>query len=87
MELKRRHNDYYVGQITESTTVDKLKQFTHDNGVELVSCFQLQSRIPQTVAFKIKCSDVYKDKVLEPEFWPNNVIIRQWVKKKEVLLR
>lgn len=79
---KESYSDYYVGQISEGTTVDDLKQFTTDNGVELVSCFPLESRVPKTVAFRFRCSDAFRKTVLDPHYWPTNVVIRQWVRKR-----
>lgn len=77
--------EFYVGQLDDSTTEEDFTAYITGEGIITTNCYKLSSRIPNTTAFRIKCDVTMKDKVLDPNTWPPNVIVRQWVRKPKVL--
>lgn len=73
--------DYYVGQLEDDTTTDDVKVWCDGSGVKLAKCFELTSAHPDTKAFRIRCAAFHSDTLMDPNFWPDNVVIHEWVRK------
>lgn len=79
-----RYLDFYVGQLHPSTSGDELRRFLEGEGITVQEMFPLASKVPQTVAFRVRCEAVMKDRFMAPELWPRHVTVRPWVRKPKV---
>lgn len=73
--------DFYVGQLAETTTLDEFKVYLENEGIQTSLCYKLPSKIPNTSAFRFRCQANLKYKILDSSTWPNNVTVRPWVWK------
>lgn len=73
--------DFYVGQLDKDTTKEAFESFLDAADVVPTLCYRMASRIPGTVAFRLRCDVSYEDTVLSESTWPVDVTVREWVRQ------
>jgi hypothetical protein len=77
---------FAVYNVDSSESVASISEFIEQScGVKPVSCFPVKSRDTESLAFRVCIDENIRDKFLDPELWPNGIVIRPWsFKPKEV---
>lgn len=73
--------DFYIGQLQKETSATDVMTYVDSQGIKAVSCFPLTSKVHNSTAFRLRCNVSHKDKLLDGNFWPSDVVIREWVRK------
>lgn len=66
----------FISQLVDTTTEIDVRNYLHENTIKVSSCAKLQIRNENIAAFKISANEENYAKMLEPELWPINTIIR-----------
>ncbi len=72
---------YCVGNVSTDFSGEDLKNYLADFEVEVISCFTAKTRFEGTAAFRVCIAEADRQKFLNAEIWPSDVIIRDWVFK------
>ena len=68
----------YIGRIHDSMTVKDVTKYLKDGGIEGdIECQELTTK-GRNKAYKIGINFEEKEKTDKPEFWPQNIIVRQY---------
>ena len=59
-------------------TVNDMISFFSDKHLAIVSCFNAKSMFSYSKSFRICVTATDVDKFLDPETWPENVVVRDW---------
>ena len=74
--------EIYVGGCNTDTTTDKITQYCAQNGVTVRKCEALNQTTEWTKSFKVSIPSDVRTKMLEAEFWPRGVFVRQFYKAR-----
>ena len=80
---KRDYWDVYVGSLADDTTKLEIEGFLGENGVDVMQCWLLGSKIQSSLSARVRIPIQDREKVLDEEFWPEGVRVRSWVMKPE----
>ena len=81
-----RSADVYVGNCDLKVDEDSLKEYiTNELNIEVIHCISLHStkprykdQPPRSKSFKVTLNMNDRDKVLSPEFWPEDIVCRKY---------
>lgn len=76
--------DIYVGRCNASVDCDTLKSYVSDLNmdIDIISCTCLSSNLSDVKSFKISVHLNDRDKLLNAELWPENIIVRKYYKPR-----
>ena len=69
---------YAVSNVASELSTDDIVAFLNDCQVNVVNCFQANSRFENSKTFRVCITENDEAKFLDPTIWPKNVIIRNW---------
>ena len=72
-----------VSRLAIGTLTDKVKNLLQGKGIEVRETFVFPSKIKGTVAARVRVALEHKDKVLDPNIWPENIRVQSWVQKRK----
>ena len=78
-----RKFDLFVGKCSPNTTCLNIVEYCQEGGIKIEGCEKLNSRSTSTNSFKITTTAHERDKLLDPDFWPEDVIIRKFYNPKK----
>ena len=69
---------FAVTNVACDYTANDMISFLNDKHLAVISCFEAKSKFSSSKSFRncVTATDV--DKFLDPEMWPENVIVRDW---------
>ena len=70
--------ELFVGGCGTDTTMDHLTKYCSDNGVIAKKCEELTTQSPWYKPFKLSVLSSDKIKVMNSDFWPEGVFVRQF---------
>ena len=78
----KRSRDLFIFNLNAETSDDELKSFLLDNGIDAqeVECQSKENSFNTSYRLKVDSTDA--EKLLKPEFWPANVGIRPYFRKR-----
>lgn len=69
--------DLYVGNVAETVSESQILEYAKSQAVDIKNCWILPSKVSGTKSARvISVLLEYKDKVLDPEFWPEHVKVQ-----------
>ena len=74
--------DVFVGGCSLECDATGLKTYCESSGIEVKACVSLESRSEWSKSFKISVDLANRNKLLEPEFWPNGIFVRKFYKPR-----
>ena len=74
--------DVFVGGCSLDCEAQELKSYCESSGIEVKECVALDSRSEWSKSFKISVDLANRDKLLEPELWPNGIVVRKFYKPR-----
>ena len=75
--------EMYIGRCDENITSDDLNRYLNDDlKLKPRKIVQLETRVPYSSAFKAVISFADKEKMLDPQSWPEGVICRRYFTKR-----
>ena len=73
---------FCVSNVAENTTDKLLSSFITDGlGIKVLSCGAAKTKFKNTLSFRVCIAAADKDRFLDPDFWPCNIVVRSWVWK------
>ena len=72
----------FVGRLEHSTTEQELRDYLNEVGILDVTCRKLEAkdgRIFKSAAFRVSCSEEYRDLFYDEANWPEGADLRDWV--------
>ena len=72
-----------MGSLADDTTKLEIEGFLGENGVDVMQCWLLGSKIQSSLSARVRIPIQDREKVLDEEFWPEGVRVRSWVMKPE----
>lgn len=79
-----RNLDVFVGRCTPETTNDDVISYCLENGAEVVKCEKINGKSPNSTSFKLTVSANIRDQLLDPGFWPEDIVVRKFYTPKKV---
>ena len=71
--------DIYVGNLDVNVTVEAIVDYVqNDIGVSIEKCEVLKSKNPNNSSFKLSLTLDNRNKLLDPEAWPEGIICRKF---------
>ena len=75
--------DLYIGNCFEGVSSQILTDYISEEcDIKIKSCSELNTKIPNSKAFKISVMDAERDILLKSDIWPKNIICRKYYKKR-----
>jgi len=81
---------YCIDNIDVSYTVEYVARYVHNQGIDVVSCFEVKPRHRRTEsfvndrkAFRLCINYDQRQYLLDPSMWPDSVIIHEWFFKSQ----
>ena len=77
----------FVGRLDPETTADDLKHYLEEVGIKDADCWKLQAkdgRLFKTAAFRVSCSEEFRDLLHDETTWPEGAELRDWVYRQRV---
>lgn len=72
--------EFYVGNLSTESTVEKLKAYLLDNKIPVMSCNPIVNNgrvtAPTWLAYRISVSPHLENSILDSNLWPENVIVK-----------
>lgn len=84
-EAELHKSVFCVSNISAEFECRDLVSFLSDSEVNVLTCFDAKTKFEGTKSFRVCVASKDVDKFLNPELWPENVIIRDWVWKGKKL--
>jgi hypothetical protein len=69
---------FAVTNVACDYTADDMISFLSDKHLTVVSCFEAKTKFNSSKSFRICVASTDVDKFLDPEMWPEHVIVRDW---------
>ena len=69
----------FVSRIETGVLPDTLKSFVNDLISDTCSVQCLKTRFPDYLSFIVSCDDRHRDTIMNPDEWPEGVLIRQYI--------
>ena len=76
---------YAVSNIAIEFSTDDIVAFLKDCQINVVNCFQANSKFENSKTFRVCITENDEAKFLDPAIWPRNVIIRNWHFKSKIV--
>jgi len=80
-EAELHKSVFCVSNISAEFECNDLLSFLSDSAVNVLTCYDAKTKFEGTKSFRVCVASKDVDKFLNPELWPENVIIRDWVWK------
>lgn len=71
-------NVFCVSNVSPDVTCDTIVSFLTDNHVTVLSCGDAKTRFAGSKAFRVCIPAKERAKIIDPDIWPEEVIIRDW---------
>jgi hypothetical protein len=69
---------FAVTNVACDYTVNDMKSFLRDKRLAVISCFEAKSKFTSSKSFRVCVAVTDVDKFVDPEIWPENVVVRDW---------
>ena len=80
----KRDKVIYIGRLESGTEVIDVSEYIKEAaGVSVISCFKLNSRVPNCSSFKISINEADMPKLFLPDIWPVDVECREFVAREK----
>lgn len=76
LKAAERNAWIYIGRLASETTTDDITQYIFQNGIDTVNECEMLNTRGNNKAFKLAVPFRYRERVLDPEFWPEEVVFR-----------
>ena len=73
-----RNLDVFVGRCVPGTTTEDVKEYCTDNGVTVDKCEEIKTNSSSSTSFKVTIAAGMRDKLLDSDFWPEDVVVRKF---------
>ena len=77
----RRH-DFVLFDIDKETSKEDVKKYISENGVDVLSIYSLSKEHWNNQKFRVVVLQKYEERVADPEFWPEQIGYRPFLKKQ-----
>ena len=67
--------------LAENITKEGIEIFLRENGVQMLDCWTLKSKVYNSVSARVQIPLDKREKLLNADFWPKGITIRSWVIK------
>ena len=73
---------FCVSNVSKQFNASDLTAYIFENsGVEVISCGDTKTKFTDSSAFRVCIAAIDAEKFVDPDIWPENVIVRSWVWK------
>lgn len=69
---------YFISRLHPGTTTDDINTFLNQKAIKTSSCSKLPIASQEIAAFRIAVNNQDIGKIMSPEFWPENIIVRPY---------
>ena len=73
--------NFYVGNVDISTPRDVIKKSIVDQGIDVVELAEIPRRHNRFKSFKLCIRKKDVEKIKDPDFWPEGVVLRRYFRK------
>ena len=81
----KKHGDLYVGNCDLDTNTDSLFSYIlNETGIRVVACEELETRSTVSKSFKVTLNMHDRQKLLNPNVWPEEIICRKFYKPRKI---
>ena len=74
--------DVFVGGCELSSTHHQIEEYCKSSGIDLKGCEPLETKSRWYKSYKISVLLSHRDKLLQPEFWPEGIFVRKFFKAR-----
>ena len=80
----KKQGDLYVGNCDLEVTTDSLSSYIlKETGIRVVACVELETRSTISKSFKVTLNMQERQKLLNPDVWPEEIICRKFYKPRK----
>ena len=80
VETRKRDTwNIYVGNLVEGVSETQVLDYLKGRSIDVKKCHLLSSKVRGTCSARVSVSLEHKDKVLDPDSWPEHVRVRSWI--------
>ena len=81
----KRHGDLYLGNCDLEVTTDSLISYVKkETGISVIACKELETRSTMSKSFKISLNMSDRQKLLDPNVWPEEIICRKFYNPRRI---
>lgn len=79
LKAASRRSWIFVSRVDASVTKDGVESFLKESQVDDFVCYELETKYDTYRSFKIGVNEVMFEKILDPEFWDEGILVKEFV--------